>query len=69
MDALQREPVLCMCTTFALHQSEGTTPVSSELLKIMVRIGAIYIASCFRIIGLILPVPVAYVVLLSCVVT
>ena len=42
-------------TTFALHLSEGTTPVSSDVLKIMVRIGAISIASCLnRIIGLIL---------------
>ena len=38
-----------MGTTFALRQSEGTSPVSSEALDIMVRIGAIYIASqCSR---------------------
>ena len=42
-----------MGTTFALRQSEGTSPVSSEALKIKVRIGATSIASCFRIIGLI----------------
>ena len=28
-----------MGTTFALRQSEGTSPVSSEVLKIKVRIG------------------------------
>ena len=33
-----------MGTTFALRQSEGTSPVSSEALKIKVRIGAISIA-------------------------
>ena len=48
-----------MGTTFALRQSEGTSPVSSEALKIKVRIGAISIASCFRIIGLILSGPPA----------
>ena len=51
---------------FALRQSEGTSPVSSEALKIKVRFGAISIASCFRIIGLILSGPPAvdpYVVL------
>ena len=32
-----------MGTTFALRQSEGTTPVSIEVLKIKVRIGAISI--------------------------
>ena len=48
-----------MGTTFALRQSEGTSPVSSEVLKIKVRIGAISIASCFRIIGLILSGPPA----------
>ena len=37
-----------MGTTFALRQSEGTSPVSSEVLKIKVRIGAISTASCFR---------------------
>ena len=43
-----------MGTTFALRLSEGTTPVSSDVLKIMARIGAISLASCYRIIGLIL---------------
>ena len=52
-----------MGTTFALRQSEGTSPVSSEALKIKVRIGTISIASCFRIIGLILSGPPLYVVL------
>ena len=45
---------LYMGTTFALRLSEGTSPVSSDVLKIMVRTGAISIGSCFRIIGLIL---------------
>ena len=36
-----------MGTTFALRQSEGTSPVSSEVLKIKVRIGAISIANCY----------------------
>ena len=48
-----------MGTPFALRQSEGTSPVSSEVLKIKVMIGAISIASCFRIIGLILSGPPA----------
>ena len=54
-----------MGTTFALRQSEDTSPVSSEspvyseVLKIKVRIGAIYIPSCCRIIGLILSGPPA----------
>ena len=48
-----------MGTTFAVRQSEGTSPVSSEALKIKVRIGAIAIASCFMIIGLILASPPA----------
>ena len=46
-------------TTFALRQSEGTSPVSREALQIKVRIGAISIASCFRIFGLILSGPPA----------
>ena len=53
------EWVLYMGTTFALRQSEDTSPVSSEVLKIKVRIGAISIANCFRIIGLILLGPPA----------
>ena len=43
-----------MGTAFALRQSEGSSPVSTEVLKIKVRIGSISIASCFRVIGLIL---------------
>ena len=39
-----------MGTTFALRQYEGTSPVSSEVLKIKVSIRAIAIASCFMII-------------------
>ena len=49
-----------MGTTFAFRQSEGTSPVSSEVLKIKVRIGAISIDNCFRIIGLILSGPPAF---------
>ena len=50
-----------MGTTFALRQSEATSPVSSEALKIKVWIGAISIASCFRSIGFILSGPPALV--------
>ena len=46
-------------TTFALRQSEGTSPVSIEVLKINVRIGSISIANYLRIIGLILSGPPA----------
>ena len=46
-----------------------TSPVSSEVLKIKVRIGAISIANCFRIIGLMLSGPPALYVVLSFVVT
>ena len=46
-------------TTFALRLPEGTSPVSSEVLKIKVRIGAICTASCFINIGLILSGPPA----------
>ena len=47
-------------TTFALGQSDGTSPVSSEMLKIEVMIGAICIASSFRIISLILSLVVGW---------
>ena len=57
--AFQREHFLNMGTTFAFRQSEGTTPLSSEVLNIMVRTGTISIASCFRIIVLTLSCPAA----------
>jgi len=45
--------------TLANRQSGGTSPVSSDFLNIMVRIGAISGASSFRIFGRMLSGPAA----------